>query len=291
MRPASWLERYGLRALVVIAYVSVFPYSPAINSPNENVRVYMTRALVEHHELAINKIESEWGWVKGRDKAKNGTRVFSGKAPGVSVFGVPVLAAQTWLWHRFGWPSPSQLATTLALRLFAVILPMCGFLSRILCGYLRRVVGSSGFADLLFAGVALGHLMYPYAIHFVGHSLAAATSFGAFMVLIVTDREITSSRSRIALAGLLAGLGVLSSIKTCWWRRCSPVTWRCDGHAYCFGSQRVRRRLRSPSASITLFASAVRGHSPMPTSKTPHFRPHTTLKASMAFRCRKPGTF
>jgi hypothetical protein len=205
VRPASWLERYGLRALVVIAYVSVFPYSPAINSPNENVRVYMTRALVEHHELAINKIESEWGWVN--DKAKNGTRVFSGKAPGVSVLGVPVLAAQTWLWHRFGWPSPSQLATTLALRLFAVILPMCGFLW-ILCGYLRRVVGSSGFADLLFVGVALGSLIYPYAIHFVGHSLAAATSFGAFMVL-VPDREITSSRSRIALAGLLAGLGVL----------------------------------------------------------------------------------
>jgi len=204
-RARSWLERHGVPALVVVAYVSVFPYSPAINSPNENVRVYMTRALVEHHELAINRIEAEWGWVN--DKAKNGTRVFSGKAPGVSLLGVPVLAAQTWLWHRLGWPSPTQLATTLALRLFGVILPMCGFLW-IFCGYLRRVVGSPGFADLLFAGVALGSLIYPYGIHFVGHSLAAATSFGAFMAL-VPDRELTSSRSRIAVAGLLAGLGVL----------------------------------------------------------------------------------
>ena len=100
-RARSWLERHGVPALVVVAYVSVFPYSPAINSPNENVRVYMTRALVEHHELAINRIEAEWGWVN--DKAKNGTRVFSGKAPGVSLLGVPVLAAQTWLWHRLGW--------------------------------------------------------------------------------------------------------------------------------------------------------------------------------------------
>src|SRR5262245_20801435 len=111
---STWLGQYGVRLLIVLAYLVVFPYTPAINNPNENVRIYMTRALVEHHELAINKIEAEWGYVN--DKAKNGPRVFSGKAPGASLLGVPVLAPQTWLWHRLGWPSPSKLATTLALR-------------------------------------------------------------------------------------------------------------------------------------------------------------------------------
>ena len=250
---STWMGRHAVKLLVIIAYVAVFPYSPAINNPNENVRVYMTRALVEHHELAINKIEAQWGYVN--DKAKNGPRVFSGKAPGASLLGVPVLAAETWLWHRLGWPSPSKLATTLALRLFAVILPMCVFLW-LFSGYLRRVAKDPGVADVIFVGVALGSLLYPYGIHFVGHGLAAAASFGAFMVL-TPEREITACRWRAAAAGLLAGLGVVFEYQNLLVavllvgyvaiRRPRLLLWFCAGalpaaillgvyHKLCFGS-------------------------------------------------------
>ncbi len=202
---ARWLRRNRIWLLVLFAYVSVFPYSPGINNPNENVRVYMTRALVEHHELGINKVEAEWGWVN--DKAKIGARLFSSKAPGTSLLGVPVLAVQTGLWHLLGWRSPSQLATTLALRLFAVMLPMCGFLWAF-WRHARRLSGQQGIADLLLIAVALGSLLYPYGIHFVGHGLAAALSFGAFMVL-APQGTITDSHRRAALGGLFAGLGVV----------------------------------------------------------------------------------
>jgi hypothetical protein len=201
----TWLRQHRVWLLVTAAYLTVFPYSPGINNPNENVRIYMTRALVEHHELAIDKVEADWGWVN--DKAKYGGHVFSGKAPGTSLLGVPVLALETWLWHRMGWRSPSKLATTLALRLFAVMVPMTAFLLAF-SRHLRRVSGSQGVADLLLVAVGLGSLLYPYGIHFVGHSLAAGLSFGAFMVLTPSG-TITRSVRRAALAGLLAGLGVL----------------------------------------------------------------------------------
>jgi hypothetical protein len=195
--------------LVAFAYLSVFPYCPKLNNPNENVRVYMTRALVEYHTLDITKVESEWGWVndKAKSTTKNGTRLFSSKAPGASFIGVPVLAVETWLWHRIGWQSPSKLATILALRLFAVMVPLLGFFW-VLSRHLRRLSQSRAIGDLLLVAVALGSMLYPYGIHFVGHSLAAASSFGAFMALTPAG-GITARGRRALLGGFLAGVGVL----------------------------------------------------------------------------------
>jgi hypothetical protein len=213
MAPEGRVRRNLVWLLVAFAYLSVFPYCPKINNPNENVRVYMTRALVEYHTLDISKVESEWGWVNDKAKSttknttRTGTRLFSSKAPGASFLGVPVLAAQTWLWHRIGWQSPSKLATILALRLFAVMVPLLGFLWA-LSRYFRRLSQSRAVGDLLLVAVALGSMFYPYGIHFVGHSLAAASSFGAFMALAPGGR-ITAERHRAVLGGFLAGLGVL----------------------------------------------------------------------------------
>ena len=204
---AGWLRDHRVFLLVAFATLAVFPYTPAINNPNENVRVYMTRALVQHHTLDISKVEAEWGWVN--DKARNGTRVFSSKAPGASLLGVPVLAAQTFVWHRLGWHSPSQLATTLSLRVFVVMIPMCAFLW-LVCRHARRLSGSRAVGDLVMVAVGLGSLLYPYGIHFVGHGLAAAASFGAFMVLAPPPGgTCAEGHQRAAWAGLLAGLGVV----------------------------------------------------------------------------------
>src|SRR6185312_15784274 len=137
-RRASWL-------LVAAAYLIVSPYFERLNNPNENVRVWATRAIVAHHVLNIDDLQREWGYVN--DKAKNDRHVYSSKAPGVSFLGVPVLFAET---------------------------------------------GPALARDLLLVALALGTMLYPYGGMFVGHALAAAAAFGAFM--LIDDPRVDAAR-------------------------------------------------------------------------------------------------
>jgi hypothetical protein len=206
-RHAAWL-------LVSLAYLAASPYYERINNPNENVRVWATRAIVEHHVLNIDEVSREWGWVN--DKAKNEWHIYSGKAPGASFLGVPVLWAQTKLRAVVGWPAPGKREATFWLRLFAVKLPLILFLycfSR----YVERVTRSALARDLLVVGLGLGTLVYPYGNIFVGHALAAATAFSAFMLLdgppddsgdATGVRWRRAELLRLAGAGLLAGATV-----------------------------------------------------------------------------------
>jgi hypothetical protein len=198
---AAWL-------LVCLAYLFAFPYYPRINNPNENARIWATRAVVVHHVLNIDEVEREWGWVN--DKAKNEHHVYSGKAPGTSFLGVPVLYVHTQLRQLFGWGPPGKGETTFWLRLFAVKLPLCAFFYAF-ARWARRVTRSSLARDLLVVGLALGTLLYPYGGMFVGHALAAATAFCSYM-LLDEPRAAERDRSgalRLAAAGLFAGLTVM----------------------------------------------------------------------------------
>src|ERR1700759_1404033 len=90
--PSPW-RRHAVCLLASIVYLTSFPYYERLNNPNENARVWMTRAIVEHHVLNLDQVQKEWGWVN--DKAAYCGHVYSSKAPGASFFGVPVLYAQT----------------------------------------------------------------------------------------------------------------------------------------------------------------------------------------------------
>jgi hypothetical protein len=213
-RHAAWL-------LVVAAILVVSPYYERLNNPNENVRVWATRAIVEHHVLNIDAVSREWGWVN--DKAKNDRHVYSSKAPGVSFLGVPVLFVQTKLRAAAGWPAPNKHETTFWLRLLAVKLPIAVFLWAF-AGYVERKTRSALARDLLVVALGLGTLIYPYGGLFVGHALAAAAAFAAFMLLDGPDeddrppsaqsswdtgRAPAKWSSRLACAGLLAGAAVV----------------------------------------------------------------------------------
>ena len=206
--PEHPLRRHLAWLLVSLAYLSIAPYFPRINNPNENVRVWMTRAIVEDGTLAIDATVRAWGFVD--DKAVSGARLYSSKAPGTSLLGVPVLWAQTRLWHGLGWPSPSKRAATLALRLFSVTPCLLLFLF-VLARWVERRTGDPAARDLLVTALGLGSIIYPYGVLFVGHAQGAAAAFGAFMALTWDDdREgPPASPRRLALAGALSGAAVL----------------------------------------------------------------------------------
>ena len=173
------------------AYLIASPYFERLNNPNENVRVWATRAIVAHHVLNIDDVQREWGWVN--DKAKNEHHVYSGKAPGATFAGVPVLWVQTKLRQLVGWPPPGKHAATFWLRLFVVKLPLCAFLL-LFAGYAGRVTGSAWARDAAVVALGMGTLMYAYGNMFVGHALAAAAAFGAF--ILSTKRPTTRLRKR-----------------------------------------------------------------------------------------------
>ncbi|HMF44008.1 MAG TPA: hypothetical protein VKQ32_25215 [Polyangia bacterium] len=196
-----------------MAYLVASPYFERLNNPNENVRVWATRAVVSHHVLRIDEIEREWGWVN--DKAKNDQHVFSSKAPGASLVGVPVLWVQTKLRQLVGWPPPGKRETTFWLRLIVVKLPMCLFLF-LFARYAERVTGSAWARDAAVIALGLGTLLYPYGNLFVGHALAAATAFSAFILIDEAgpdddrnDPGVAIDARRLLAAGLLAGLTVI----------------------------------------------------------------------------------
>ena len=106
MEGESPFRRHVAWGLCCVAYLVVSPYFERLNNPNENVRVWATRAVVTHHVLHIDEVEREWGYVN--DKAKNEHHVYSGKAPGASFVGVPVLWVHTKLRQLVGWPAARQ---------------------------------------------------------------------------------------------------------------------------------------------------------------------------------------
>src|SRR5262245_18863316 len=208
MEGESPFRRHVAWGLCCVAYLIASPYFERLNNPNENARVWATRAIVARHVLNIDEMQREWGWVN--DKAKNEHHTYSGKAPGTSFAGVPVLWAHTKLRQLVGWSSPDKRATTFWLRLFAIKLPMCAFLF-FFAGYARRVTDSRWAADAAVIALGLGTLLYPYGNMFTGHALAAATAFGAFMLLddARVEQGAEAKPVRMATAGLLAGLTVM----------------------------------------------------------------------------------
>lgn len=216
--PERAARRYLVWALVSLAYASASPYFPRLNNPNENVRVWMTRAIVEDHTLAIDHVLATWGFVD--DKAASGGHLYSSKAPGTSLLGVPVLWLQTKLWHLAGWPSPGKAATTFGLRLLSVVPCAIAFLF-VFGRWVERRTRSAAARDLLLCGLGLGTMLYPYGVIFVGHAQGAMASFAAFMALSwpggprseggddTPARGPHASKLRLAVAGALAGASVM----------------------------------------------------------------------------------
>jgi hypothetical protein len=208
MEGESPFRRHVAWGLCCLAYLVASPYFERLNNPNENVRVWATRAVVNQHVLNVDQQEREWGWVN--DKAKNDRHVYSGKAPATSFAGVPVLWVHTKLRQLVGAPPPGKLATTFWLRLFVVKLPLCVFLF-FFARYARRLTDSAWARDAAVVALGMGTMLYPYGNMYAGHALAAATAFGAFMLLDDGRQEagLPPSPVHLAAAGFLAGLTVL----------------------------------------------------------------------------------
>ena len=113
-----------------------------------------------------------------------------------------MLFVETGLDTLLGLTAPGKRETTFWLRLFAVKLPMLAFLW-LFARYVERKTRSALARDLLLVALGLGTMLYPYGGMFVGHALAAAAIFSAFILLDdpPVDATAPSEAGQVGQAG------------------------------------------------------------------------------------------
>lgn len=185
-------------AVCTIAYLYAAPLFPAINNPNENVRFYMTAALVEEGSYEISTMRQRWGWTN--DAAELDGRYFSVKAPGTSFVGLPGYALARWLSERglLSWHRDTALWLC---RVTATTIPSLLFLL-FLFQFLGRHVPVPWIRDCVFYAVALGSNFYGYSLNFVSHSTSAALAFFAFANLFESKLGRPMGPGRAIATGL-----------------------------------------------------------------------------------------
>ena len=194
------MRQSRLLAILLLAYGWLFVFFPKINNPNEMVRIYAARAIVEEHTWSIGRrtragdrgeVMQSWGYVNDKALVCDDPRLtppacegrlYAAKAPGPTVLAVPVIAAL----RLFGPVGKDE--AVLALRWIWIILPTIAFWLA-----MHRQLGDT---EVVLAA-ALGSLSLTYGQMFAGHQLAALALGAAYL-----------SRKRPRLTGFFAAAAV-----------------------------------------------------------------------------------
>lgn len=221
-RLAPWFRarRSALFALALCAlgYAYASPYFPALNNPNENVRVHMTAALVEHGTYRIDRIRARWGWTNDAacvDRDARGhlapcntpappagmvRHFYSVKAPLGSVLAMPAYAAL-----RYVRGDATTMADAVrACRIGGSILPVLALLWFVRRYFESDLGGEEVAVDTSFFALALGSVLFGYGLLFLSHSQSALVAFVAFARLSLAKKRGSIGWLDAALAGLFA---------------------------------------------------------------------------------------
>lgn len=193
--------RLWLFAGVLLACSWPFPYFEKLGSPNEISRLYLTRAIVDDGSFALDHQVARYGHIT--DLAHASGHLYSDKAPGIGLLGVPVYLAVKAL---AGWRAQA-VSNRLLLRLLRLLLAALptAVLAVLLFSLLQRLLVEHGLRLWLSVSYALGSVAYPYGVLLYGHQAAALCLLAAFYLL---SRPVPP-RSR---GWLLVGLALAGSV-------------------------------------------------------------------------------
>ncbi|MCS6901789.1 MAG: hypothetical protein RMJ98_19325, partial [Myxococcales bacterium] len=215
------------RGAVLVIFLTVFPFLPALNNPNENTRVYLTMALVDHGTFHLDPVVQRYGWTNDMAQVPDGAGTLhyaAAKGPFMSYLGVPIYAMQRGILALLGQHPPGPQATaveaavwlkktTLTLQFLGVHLP-CALFVILLEKRLRRWSHDLSLRLTAVVAVGLGTNFLAYSLSFVSH---AWSSIAAFLALdhIARERLRTGGDPEHAspcvalVAGFLAGFPTL----------------------------------------------------------------------------------
>lgn len=188
-------------AIAVALFAAVFVASPLhlpLNNPNEGVRVFTVKALVEHRSFAIDDVVSAWGFID--DKAFCGDdhkQRCASKAPFVSL----VAAAAYAVVHPVTGDLDRETLTRVC-RVTGGVFPAAFALSVLWWALRKRARAASSdvvIVDLAVVGSVVGSGVLASLNVFSGHALAALAP-GAVLALALLDDEPTTKRLVTAAA-------------------------------------------------------------------------------------------
>ena len=188
----------GIYALLALLVVPVYPH---FMSPAEFSRWVFAVALVDFHTIEVTPAVRATG-MKVDDLSEIGGRLYSNKAPGAALVGIPGYVAARAI---AGKPGPQTVRATLnAMRLVASSLPTV-LLAFWVCAVLRRAGCPDSRVTVVVVALLFGTPLLPYGITLFGHALSAFALFGAW-ALLFQQREKWSDVG----AGALIGLAVIT---------------------------------------------------------------------------------
>ena len=196
------LRRPALLLALFVALTFSSPYFPKLGNPNEGVRVYMVKALVDDGTFAINDVVQRWGYVD--DKSVVDGKLYSSKAPLSALLGAAAYA----LVRPFTGPLEQQALTRVcriggdALPVFVLVIAFAQLL--------WRRVRDPLTGDLIVVGLVVGTPVLAYSIVFSGHAIAAVAS-GILLLAATTapDDDAVLTRAQMRM---LAGLGFCGAL-------------------------------------------------------------------------------
>jgi hypothetical protein len=193
--------RVGIAAGFVLAYLYAFPYFRELRSANEVPRVALTEEIVDHGTF---RLDAQWREISRGSTFDVATTPdghhYSNKAPGASLAAVPAYLVL----KAIG--ATGDRAATWAFRVTASTLPALLFLPLFLA--VARRLAPEMPARAALVAVAFGSMVYPYALLFYSHALAAACAGGAFALAVARCRGSAGWGFAVA-TGALAGAAVL----------------------------------------------------------------------------------
>ena len=199
---SSGASRAQTTAIAVSLLAAVFVSSPLhtpLNNPNEGVRVFTVKALVEHHTFALDDVIAAWGFIDDKAHCQQGKRC-SSKAPLSSLIAAAFYAVV----HPVTGDLTRETLTRFC-RLTGGVLPAALSLS-ILWWALRRRARLRGddvvVVDVAVAALVVGSGVLASLNVFSGHALAALAP-AAVLSLVLLD-EAPSTRRLVIAAALLS---------------------------------------------------------------------------------------
>ena len=188
----------SLFILIFSCYVFFLHPNPG---DNVNSRLDLTAAIANENTTRIDRYHTNT-----IDKAKINGHYYSDKAPGTSIWALPVAV----IFRLRGTVSPESVWFRYVATIFVVALP-AALAAVLVLVFLTHLTGNGIFSLAIALFYSLGTLAFPYSTMFYSHVLTASLALTAFYPLFSARLKKDEPTPRIiALAGTLCGAMVIT---------------------------------------------------------------------------------